>query len=167
MAKMVTANAPSGTKKKRPGVHAKSKTSKLKNSKDEMLAAFGEKSVKEVAYHLRHSGDWVVRLGDGTEESHKRMQDALNELWYFVDDMFSGDEVDEIIFDNNLGPNLNDLKTEWSEMLSAKLMEAGLVIPEVNNLMRSGSREGNHTEHLGFILAEMQFLPRAYPDAKW
>jgi ring-1,2-phenylacetyl-CoA epoxidase subunit PaaC len=141
--------------------------SKLKNSKDETLAAFGEKSVKEVAYHVRHSSDWLVRLGDGTPESHNRMQAALNELWFFVDDMFAGDETDQYMADNEFCPDINSLKAEWNKMVIPKFKEAGLVIPEVNNQMRTGSRLGNHTEHLGYILAEMQFLPRAYPDAKW
>jgi ring-1,2-phenylacetyl-CoA epoxidase subunit PaaC len=140
---------------------------KLRSSADENIAAFGEKSFKEVAYHLRHSGDWVVRLGDGTDESHDRVQTAVDQLWFYVDDIFDADHIDEIIRDNKIGPDMNELRTEWTDLVKLKFKEAGLKIPEVNNFMRLGSRQGNHTEHLGFILAEMQFLPRAYPDATW
>ncbi len=140
---------------------------KLRSSADEHIAAFGEKSFKEVAYHLRHSGDWVLRLGDGTEESHNRVQAAIDNLWFYVDDIFDTDEIDVLITDNKIGPDMNGLRKEWMDLVTRKLNEAGLKIPEVNNFMRVGSRQGNHTEHLGYILAEMQFLPRAYPDATW
>jgi len=141
--------------------------SNLTKSKDETLAAFAEKSVKEIAYHLRHSGDWVVRLGDGTDESHRRIQNAVNEIWLFVDDLFDVDEVDRNIAEQKMGPDPEVVKKEWNEIVTSRFKDAHLEIPTVNNFLRVGSRQGNHTEHLGYILAEMQFLPRAYPDATW
>jgi ring-1,2-phenylacetyl-CoA epoxidase subunit PaaC len=141
--------------------------SNLTKSKDENLAAFASKSVKEIAYHLRHNGDWVVRLGDGTEESHQRIQNAVNDIWLFVDDLFDVDDVDQFMADHNYGPDPALIKKEWYEIVNSRFSEAKLEIPEVNNFLRVGSRQGNHTEHLGFLLAEMQFLPRAYPDATW
>lgn len=140
---------------------------KLRNSTDETIAAFAEKSFKEVAYHLRHSGDWVVRMGDGTEESHEKIQKAVDHLWFYVDDIFDADATDEMMRDQKIGPDMNVLKDEWMDLVTRKFKEAGIKIPELNNFMRLGSRQGNHTEHLGYILAEMQFLPRAYPDATW
>ncbi len=141
--------------------------SKLRNSTDKTISAFAEKSLKEVAYHVRYSGDWVVRLGDGTEESHQKAQSALDQLWFFVDDMFDADETDMLMFEKGIGADIKSLRIDWNNMIEPKIKEAKLVIPEANNFMRMGSRSGNHTEHLGYILAEMQFLPRAYPDATW
>ena len=141
--------------------------SALSESKDKSIAAFAAKSLKEVAYHLRHSSDWVIRLGDGTEESHNRTQNAVDELWYFVDDMFDADEVDEILAREKIVPEQTEIKKLWETKVQDTFKQAGLITPEVNNALRLGSRHGNHTEHLGYILAEMQFLPRAYPDAKW
>lgn len=139
----------------------------LTKSKDETVAAFAAKSLKEVAYHVRHSADWVLRLGDGTEESHQRMQNAVNDLWYFTADLFDADPVDAILMKAGIAADLNQVENAWKADVSALLSESGLTIPGISTPMRKGSRQGNHTEHLGFILAEMQFLPRAYPDAKW
>lgn len=139
----------------------------LKNSKDSEIAAFAAKSLKEVAYHVRHSGDWVSRLGDGTTESHQKLQDALSDLWFYVDDLFQMDAVEELMLKNGIGADLNEVRKLWTATVTEKFKEVNLTIPQVNNFMRMGSREGKHTEHLGYILAEMQFLPRAYPDAKW
>lgn len=139
----------------------------LSSSADANIAAFASKSVKEVAYHLRHSSDWILRLGDGTAESHSRMQDAVSDLWYYVDDMFQSDAVDSFLLENKIGADINALKKSWELIVHETLTKATLTIPVTNNSLRMGSRSGNHTEHLGYILAEMQFLPRAYPDAKW
>jgi len=139
----------------------------LSKSKDAAVAAFAAKSLKEVAYHLRHSSDWVLRLGDGTEESHRRIQEAMNDLWYFVDDMFQSDAIDDMLLKAGIAADLSEVKKKWEQMVHATLDKAKLVLPVANNSLRMGSRDGNHTEHLGYILAEMQFLPRAYPDAKW
>lgn len=139
----------------------------LRNSKDQTLAAFGAKSLKEVAYHLRHSSDWMLRLGDGTDESNRRLQDAVNDLWYFTDDLFAADEVDAWLVREGIAPDLGGIRSLWEQTISATFAAAKIAQPAVNGTMRTGSRDGNHTEQLGYILAEMQFLPRAYPDAKW
>ena len=141
--------------------------SQLTGSSDKMIAAFAAKSVKEVAYHLRHSSDWVLRLGDGTTQSRDRMQHAIDELWYFTDDMFEGDAVDELLLKSGIGADMNKVKSDWNNTVTETFTKAGLKIPQANNSLRKGSRNGKHTEHLGYILAEMQFLPRAYPDANW
>ncbi len=141
--------------------------SELTKSSDKMIAAFAAKSLKEIAYHLRHSSDWVLRLGDGTKESHERMMDAVNELWFFTDDLFDGDEVDELLLKSGIGADLKIVKANWTQTVHSLFEKANLKLPQANNLLRKGSRSGKHTEHLGYILAEMQFLPRAYPDATW
>lgn len=139
----------------------------LQKSSDSEIAAFAAKSLKEVAYHVRHSGDWVSRLGDGTEESKQRIQDAINDLWFFVDDMFQTDDVESMLLAKGIAADLNEVRRLWTATVMDKFNTATLTIPEVNNAMRLDSRKGNHTEHLGYILAEMQVLPRSYPDAKW
>jgi ring-1,2-phenylacetyl-CoA epoxidase subunit PaaC len=141
--------------------------SQLSKSKDSTIAAFAAKSLKEVAYHVRHSADWVLRLGDGTEESHGRMQNAIDDLWYFTADLFDADQVDDMLTKAGIAADLGLVEKSWRDGVAKTLNEAGLTSPGINTPMRNGSRKGNHTEHLGFILAEMQFLPRAYPDAKW
>lgn len=139
----------------------------LKQSKDKTIAAFAEKSLKEVAYHVRHSSDWMLRLGDGTEESHSRTQTAVDDLWIFTDDLFQMNEADELLIKEGIAVDLKVIKEKWKTHVEDILKKATLTFPQINNFMRTGSREGKHTEHLGYILAEMQFLPRAYPDAKW
>jgi ring-1,2-phenylacetyl-CoA epoxidase subunit PaaC len=141
--------------------------SELKNSSDKMLAAFAAKSLKEVAYHVRHSADWMLRLGDGTDESNRRLQDGINDLWFFVDDMFAADEVEEFLGEKGVAPDLNVIRQKWEQTVFATMNQAKIQIPAAKGTLRTGSRMGNHTEHLGYILAEMQFLPRAYPDAQW
>jgi ring-1,2-phenylacetyl-CoA epoxidase subunit PaaC len=141
--------------------------SALSSSSDTTLAAFASKSLKEVAYHVRHFGDWMVRLGDGTDESRSRLQDAVSELWNFVDDLFMADEIDRKLAASGVGADLDAVKLKWEEAINKTFADAKVVAPKVNSMMRTGSRQGNHTEYLGYILAEMQFLPRAYPDARW
>lgn len=141
--------------------------SALSKSSDQELAGIAAKSLKEVAYHVRHSGDWMLRFGDGTEESHTRAQNALNDLWYFVDDFFAADEIDAFLLKEGVAADLSQIKVQWEGTVLPHLAKAKLSVPQINNKMRSGSRNGGHTEHLGYILAEMQFLPRAYPDAVW
>lgn len=138
----------------------------LQKSKNENLAAFAEKSLKEVTYHLRHSSEWVVRLGDGTEESKERTQNAIDELWMFTGDMFAGDAIDELLLKEKIAVDLSKLKTEWDKLIEEVFTKATLTIPS-NAFMMIGGKEGKHTEHLGYLLAEMQFLPRAYPGANW
>lgn len=138
----------------------------LKKSKDSQIAAIAEKSFKEISYHLRHSSQWVVRLGDGTGESHGKVQQSLNDLWMFTGDMFEMNEDDNFLIKHGISPDLKDVKSRWDETVKETLNRATLKIPE-NNFMLSGGIYGRHTEHLGFILAEMQFLQRTYPGAKW
>ncbi|MBI4947511.1 MAG: phenylacetate-CoA oxygenase subunit PaaC [Bacteroidetes bacterium] len=138
----------------------------LIKSKDEMLAAIAAKSIKEITYHLRHSSSWVERLGEGTEESHNRIQDALNELWRYTGDMFGNDVVNNILLKENIAINPASIQPKWESKVKEIFERATLTIPS-NTFMQSGSIDGKHTEHLGYILAEMQSLPRALPDAKW
>lgn len=138
----------------------------LLQSKDETLAALSGKFIKEIKYHIRHVSDWIIRLGDGTEESHSRMQKGLNELWQYTGDLFAKLSEDEELIKNGFIPDVTKLKEEWQKNIATVLEEATLKMPE-NTWMQSGSRKGIHTEHLGYMLAEMQYLQRSYPDAKW
>lgn len=139
----------------------------LSQSSDEFLKGFAVKSLKEVTYHRKLSGDWMVRLGDGTEESHERMQEALDILWPFTGELFEMTEADEILIKENVVPDLGFIEKKWRKEVEATLEEATLTIPDTMGYMASGSRKGHHTEYLGYILAEMQVLPRSMPDAKW
>ena len=139
---------------------------KLSESKDETLAAIAAKSLKEVKYHLRHSSNWLIRLGDGTKESNLKAQDALDYLWQYTGELFEMDEIDNEMLDQGIGVDNSKLKKAWDEIIDSTLKKAKLNRPK-DGYMASGSKKGIHTEHLGFLLAEMQFLPRAYPDAKW
>lgn len=130
----------------------------VRKSTDGQLAAIAEKSLKEVAYHLRWSSEWVVRLGDGTEKSHERMIRALEELWMFTGEMFMPADY-EII-------DLDSLKKEWMKKIETVLAEATIQLPQ-SSWMQKGGKQGQHTEHLGYLLTEMQYLQRTYPDAKW
>ena len=138
----------------------------LKQSNDERLSAIAEKSLKETTYHLRWSADWVVRLGDGTEESHKRMLKAIDELWMFTGELFENAPYEEVAFQNGFGVNVKELETLWKEKVTSVFEEATLPVPQKAALQKGG-KTGIHSEHLGFILAEMQFLQRAYPNSKW
>jgi len=138
----------------------------LKNSKDKTIAALAEKSLKEVAYHLRHSSSWVIRLGDGTEESRQKMLNATDELWPYTGDMFDMDETEMELVKQSVAVDVRKIKRLWDEKVKEVFDEATLPVPE-NVFMMSGSREGKHTEYLGFILAEMQSLHRAYPGVQW
>ncbi len=139
---------------------------RMMESSDAELAAIAGKAEKEMAYHARHAGEWVVRLGDGTEESHERAQDGLNAVWPYVHELFTTDAIDQAMIDKGVLPDAAAFKAEWQEEIEAVMARATLSLPE-DNWMPSGGRSGQHTEHLAFLLAEMQVLPRAYPDAKW
>ncbi len=141
--------------------------SELSQSIDKNISALAVKSLKEVNYHLRYASDWTLRLGDGTEESHQRMQNAVNELWNFTGDLFEIDQIDEELLKLGIAADMKKVEENWNKHIRQVLSDATLSVSEINNFMRTGSRKGIHTEHLGFILAEMQFLPRAYPEAKW
>ncbi|AMN55942.1 phenylacetic acid degradation protein [Labrenzia sp. CP4] len=138
----------------------------LKSSKDERIAAIAAKAGKEVAYHLDRSADLVIRLGDGTEESHRRMQQALEALWSYTGEMFASDAIDTAMAEAGLAPDAASLKAEWKETVEAVLDEATLTLPE-SDFAHMGGLTGRHSEHLGHMLAEMQFLQRAYPGATW
>lgn len=133
--------------------------SELANSSNDRLKEIAQKSLKEVTYHKRWSSEWVIRLGDGTDESKAKMQEALNEIWYFSGEAFMPAEYEKGILPEGL-------KETWMTNVKAIVSEATLTIPE-EDWMQDGGKTGIHTEHLGYILAEMQFLPRAYPDATW
>ena len=138
----------------------------LKNSKDETLAAIAEKSLKEVSYHQRWSSEWLIRLGDGTEESHKRMQDAVDYLWSYSGEMMTANDTDKAMLAEGIGADLAKIKTAWMQHVGAVISEATLAMPK-DAWMQQGGKEGRHTEHLGYILAELQFMQRAYPNMEW
>lgn len=138
----------------------------LKISSDSRVADIAAKAEKEVAYHLERSADLVIRLGDGTGESHDRMQAALKRLWPYTGEMFLDDEVDQAMADAGIAPLPSSLKDAWERTVAAVLDEATLARP-AEGWHHKGGRKGVHTEHLGYILAEMQFLQRAYPGARW
>jgi ring-1,2-phenylacetyl-CoA epoxidase subunit PaaC len=140
--------------------------SALMKSKDETLSALAEKSLKEVSYHRRHSADWVIRMGQGTEESASRLQNAMDELWMFVDDLFDMDQTDELLLKEGIGVDVRTLRAAWDADVNAVMEQAGMIAPQQFHSVR-GSREGKHTEHLGHLLAEMQSLHRAFPGAEW
>ncbi len=140
---------------------------RLMKSSDERVAAIAAKASKEVTYHLERSGDTVVGLGDGTEESHTRMQEALDYLWPYVGEMFASDDVDAEMVAAGIAPNPADLRAEYDALIGRVLSEATLTIPE-SRFAHKGGRDGRmHTEHLGHLLTQMQWLQRAYPGASW
>ncbi|WP_316153756.1 1,2-phenylacetyl-CoA epoxidase subunit PaaC [Cupriavidus sp. BIC8F] len=138
----------------------------LQRSTDARIAEIAAKSLKEVTYHVRRSADLVVRLGDGSEESHRRMQDAFDDLWMFSGELFESDAGDAALVQDGVVPDPASLAAPWQRHVAAVLDEATLQLP-AGTWSQSGGRHGRHTEHLGYLLAEMQFLQRAYPGASW
>ncbi len=138
----------------------------LQNCKDTTLVAIAEKSLKEVTYHLRWSSEWVIRLGDGTEESHQRMQDAITALWPYTGEMFLMNATDTNMVAEGIAPNLAEIKQQWKERVDKICGEANITLP-TNTWMQQGGKDGKHSEHLGFILADMQFMQRTYPNMEW
>ncbi len=134
----------------------------LTSNADEQLAGIASKSLKEISYHLRWSSEWVIRLGDGTPESKQKMQDAITSIWPYTNEWTNFTDYEL----NILGDNHWNIKENWETILKKVFLEAGLSIP-TNGYQHSGGKMGNHTEHLGYILTEMQFLQRAYPNAEW
>ncbi len=134
---------------------------KLQHNNDEQIAAIAAKALKEVTYHQRWSSEWVVRLGDGTEESHQRMLKAVDELWRYTGELFIAAD-----YEAAAGFDIALLKEDWIKKVTAVFEEATLPIPE-KAFMQTGGKTGTHTEHLGFILAELQYLQRTYPNAEW
>jgi ring-1,2-phenylacetyl-CoA epoxidase subunit PaaC len=139
---------------------------RLARSSDERLAAIAAKAVKETRYHLRYSSSWLVRLGDGTEESHARVQRALERLWSYTVELFEEDALDREMADRGIAPRLSELRAAWSARIDEILAEATLTRPADRTHTWFGKR-GEHSEHLGYLLAEMQYLQRAYPGASW
>lgn len=140
--------------------------SALQHSSDELLSGIAIKTLKEIKYHLQHATDWVIRLGDGTVESGIRMQNALNDLWMYTAELFEMDEVEKQLFTVGISVDTTDLKEVWINQVTATINEACLTLPD-STYMQTGGRSGIHSENLGHILSEMQYLQRAYPDAKW
>jgi len=138
----------------------------LTGCEDARVAEIAARAEKEIRYHLRHNTQWLVRLGDGTEESHRRVQESVNELWRFTGEMFEADEIDTIVEKAWGGPNLEQLRERWLADINAILINATLDKPEDGG-MASGGKAGRHTEHFGYLIAEMQYLQRAHPGASW
>jgi ring-1,2-phenylacetyl-CoA epoxidase subunit PaaC len=144
---------------------------KMIQSNDVQLAAIAVKSLKEVTYHLRWSSEWVLRLGDGTDESHRRLQEALTEIWPYTGEMFVPANYESEMASTGIGVDVTTIKDDWMKAVQQTLTEATLIENDMTKLlsvfMQSGGKTGVHTEHLGYILAEMQSLQRTYPGAEW
>ena len=139
----------------------------LLNSSDVRVAEIAEKSIKEVSYHLRRSGDLLVRLGDGSETSHQRMQEAADRLWTYTGELFIEDPLDQRIAARGIAALPSGLRESWTKHVTQVFQQATLKMPAADAWMQQGGKHGRHTEHLGYLLAEMQFLQRAYPGAEW
>ncbi len=138
----------------------------LLKSKDDHIRAVAQKAIKEITYHAQWSAEWVIRLGDGTEESHNRVQGAIDDLWEWTGEMFEMDEVDQKMIEAGIGVDLNSVKEAWEQKVSEILEIATLKKPE-SGWMQTGGKTGEHTEYLGYLLAEMQHMPRMHPEAQW
>ena len=135
----------------------------LCNSKDDTIAGISKKSIKEVRYHLQRSQDWIIRLGQGTEESNHRLQVAINELWMYIDELFYDNQMTK----EGIGVSNREIKNDWFNIVNNTLNDAGLSSPENIPYTLQYGKDGFHTEYMGYLLAEMQHLPLLYPDAKW
>jgi len=138
----------------------------LQKSKDLTLSAIAAKSIKEVSYHHRFSSDWIKRLGDGTDESHQKMQDAIDSLWTYTDELFHQTEADKKMVEEGIGVDVTKLKEAYYKSVNEVLVEATLPIPE-SKWFQKGGKQGIHTEHLGFLLSDLQYMQRAYPKMEW
>ena len=138
----------------------------LFSSSNEQIRAIAQKAIKEITYHAQWSAEWVIRFGDGTEESHNRIQKSINELWQWTGEMFTADTIEQWALEQGIGADLKMIKTKWDEKVSQVLEIATLSKPE-DGWAQSGGKQGEHTEYLGYMLAEMQQLPRMYPEANW
>lgn len=140
----------------------------LQQSKNERIAAIATKSLKEVTYHWRFSKEWVIRMGDGTDESHEKIQTALNDLWDYAGELMTPIDLELELEAAGIAPNLVEIKLAWENSIKEALEEATLTITDPNGEWHhSGGKTGGHSEHLGFILAELQFVQRAYPNSEW
>ena len=138
----------------------------LQNSKDDMLKAIANKSIKEVSYHVRFSSDWIKRLGDGTEESHQKIQTAINDLWIFTDELFHQTDADKEIVKQGIGVDVTLLKEDYYKKINSVLEEATLEIPQVEYFQKGG-KLGIHSEHMGYLLSDLQYMQRTYPNMTW
>jgi len=138
----------------------------LQQSKDEQLAAIAAKALKEVTYHVRWSSEWVIRLGDGTKESHDRMLKAINEIWTYTGELFITAGYEEAAVKEGYAVDMTSLKNKWEERIKEIFTEATLPFP-ATTFQQSGGKTGTHSEHMGFILADLQFMQRAYPGCEW
>ena len=138
----------------------------LTHCSDARVVEIAARAEKEIRYHLRHNTQWFVRLGDGTDESHERVQASLNNLWQFTGEMLAADEIDNIFQAEYEGPDLFEIRKAWRTSVAAIVAEATLTQPD-DQWMASGGKQGQHSEHLGFLLAEMQYLQRSFPGATW
>jgi len=139
---------------------------RLHTSSDAEVAAIAGKALKEVRYHQQHAADWVVRLGDGTDESARRLRAASDALWPYTTELFDGDAVDAHAVATGLGPDWSDLRADWWAEMAPVLARAQLAVP-AETPFRSHGKQGRHSEHMGYILAEMQYLQRSFPGAVW
>ena len=150
-------------------VHAVVLLDALSQSANATLAAISAKSLKEAKYHVRHSGEWMLKLGDGTEESHRRVQKAVDDLWRFTPELFAVDDIDRALQADGIAPDLAALQPRWDALVRGVVQRATLTLP--HDMARfaglRGGRTGAHTEHLGHMLAEMQIVARSHPGATW
>lgn len=148
-------------------VHNSLLFSRLSESNDPIIKGIAKKSSKEIRYHLQRSRDWMVRLGQGTDESNKKIQDALDELWMYTDELFYDSDAEIQLQQKGIAILSSSLKDDWVKITNETIIEAGLTIPESQHHSMQYGKDGIHTEYLGYLLAEMQHLPLLYPDAKW
>ncbi|TVZ58799.1 ring-1,2-phenylacetyl-CoA epoxidase subunit PaaC [Flavobacteriaceae bacterium MAR_2010_105] len=138
----------------------------LQKSNDLTLSAIATKSIKEVSYHQRFSSDWIKRLGDGTEESRSRIQSAIDELWTYTDELFHLTEADEVMVSEGIGVDVTKLKEHYYKKVNDILEEATIQVPE-SKYFQKGGKKGIHTEHMGYILTDLQYMQRTYPNMEW
>ena len=138
----------------------------LQKSKDLTLSAIASKSIKEVSYHQRFSSDWIKRLGDGTDLSHQKMQDAIDALWTYTDELFHQTQADKVMVKEGVGVDVTKLKEAYYKQVNEVLEEATLNIPE-SKYFQKGGKEGIHTEHMGYLLSDLQYMQRTYPNMEW
>jgi len=138
----------------------------LQNSKDETLVAIAKKSIKEVSYHKRFSSDWIRRLGDGTEESHNKMQTAINDLWTYTDELFHQTDADKIMAEQGIGVDVTKLKEIYYNQINEILAESTLKTPDMKYFQKGG-KQGIHSEHMGYLLADLQYMQRTFPNMNW
>ncbi len=147
-------------------VHSVAFMGKLQHSTDPALAAIAARAIKESNYHLRRSHEWMLRLGDGTEESHRRLQDAVNELWGYTPELFAMDALEKGLAESGVGVDVSALLPGWEAAVQGTFARVGILIPQ-EDWQVSGGREGRHTEWLGHLLSDLQFMQRAYPGLEW